>query len=264
MGRINERFRYLKGEGLKGFIPYITAGDPDIGVTEELVLEFERRGADIVELGVPFSDPIADGPVNQAAAQRALRNDISLRDILSSVGRLRGKSDIPIVLFTYFNPIHKYGLKRFVKDAADSGVDGALIVDLPPEEGMEFRDMMLGNGLDMIALVAPTSTEDRIKLISDYGTGFIYYVSRTGVTGERDKLAGSIRIMVERIRQYTSTPVGVGFGVSRPEHVEAIARYADAVIVGSAIVKRIAGWNGEPDLVERVGNLVGELISPIK
>jgi len=264
MSRIKDKFRYLKDEGLRGFIPYITAGDPDIGITEKLVLEFERRGADVIELGVPFSDPIADGPVNQAAAQRALKSGTTLEGILASVRRLRRRSDIPIVLFTYFNPVHRYGLEHFVGDAASSGVDGVLVVDLPPEEGLGFRNMMLDKGIDTIALVAPTSTDGRIKLISDYGTGFIYYVSRTGVTGERGELAGSIRAMVERIRRYTSSPVGVGFGVSGPDHVRAIARYADAVIVGSAIVRRIGSWSGRPDLVERVGDFVGELISSLK
>ncbi len=264
MSRIKDKFRYLKDKGLRGFIPYITAGDPDIGITEKLVLEFERRGADVIELGVPFSDPIADGPVNQAAAQRALKSGTTLEGILASVRRLRRRSDIPIVLFTYFNPVHRYGLEHFVGDAASSGVDGVLVVDLPPEEGLGFRNMMLDKGIDTIALVAPTSTDGRVKLISDYGTGFIYYVSRTGVTGERGELAGSIRAMVERIRRYTSSPVGVGFGVSGPDHVRAIARYADAVIVGSAIVRRIGSWSGRPDLVERVGDFVGELISSLK
>ena len=264
MSRIPETFARLKKEGRTGFVPYITAGDPDLAMTGELVLELERRGADLIELGVPFSDPLADGPVNQASAQRALEHGVSLLDIIEMVKGLRSETEIPIVLFTYFNPVHRLGLERFGDLAAEAGVDGVLALDLPPEESGDYRRLMDERGLDTIYLLAPTSRDDRIRLISSCTTGFVYYVSRTGVTGERVGLADAIRPKVAQIRRCTSKPIAVGFGISRPEHVEEVAGYADAVVVGSAIVRRIAEGTGEPDLVSRIGAFVETLVRPLR
>ena len=264
MRRISDTFSGLKQRNRAGFVAFITAGDPDLETTCDLVLEMERRGVDIVELGVPFSDPLADGPVNQASAQRALRNGVSLADILDMVARLRSKTEIPIALFTYFNPIHRYGLERFVERAADAGVDGAVVLDLPLEEAGDYKRLMDGRELDTIFLVTPKSRDDRIRRIASFSTGFIYYVSRTGVTGERDPVSEAIRPMVERIRSHTDTPIAVGFGISRPEQVGEVAHYADAVVVGSAIVRRIGEGEGAPDLVSQIGDFVGTLTRPLK
>ena len=264
MGRIADTFDRLREQGWTGFIPYITAGDPDLSTTEALVVELERRGSDVIELGVPFSDPIADGPVNQASAQRALRHRVSLSDILQMVGRLREKTEVPIVLFTYYNPVHRYGLERFVSRAADVGVDGVLALDLPPEESGDYVPLMRNRGLDTIYLIAPNSPEARIRLISSCATGFVYYVSRTGVTGEREQLSDTIGPMVERIREYTRNPVAVGFGVSRPDQAAEIAGYADAVVVGSAIVRRIQEAEGDPNLVSQIGDFVETLARPLR
>jgi tryptophan synthase alpha chain len=264
VARIADAFDRLKERGWTGFIPYITAGDPDLSTTEALVVELERRGSDVIELGVPFSDPIADGPVNQASAQRALRHQVSLSDILQMVGRLRERTEVPIVLFTYYNPVHKYGLERFVSRAADVGVDGVLALDLPPEESDEYVALMRDRGLDTIFLIAPNSPEARIRLISSYVTGFVYYVSRTGVTGEREKLSDTIGPTVEKIRNHTRHPVAVGFGVSRPDQATEIAGYADAVVVGSAIVRRIEEAEGDPDVVSRIGDFVETLTRPLR
>ena len=264
MSRISDAFSGLKQRGQTGFIAYITAGDPDLETTRALVLELDRRGVDIVELGVPFSDPIADGPVNQVSAQRALRHRVCLADILDLVGDLRSETEIPLVLMTYYNPIHRYGLARFVDRAAGVGVDGALMTDLPPEEGGDYKRLMDEKGLDTIFLLAPTSRDDRIRLISSCTTGFVYYISRTGVTGERERLADTVRPMVEKIRSHTSKPVAVGFGVSSPEHAVEIAGYADAVVVGSAIVRRIGEGEKDPDLVPQIGAFVETLVRPLK
>ena len=264
MGRIADTFDRLREHGWTGFIPYITAGDPDLSTTEALVVELERRGSDLIELGVPFSDPIADGPVNQASAQRALRHRVSLSDILQMVGRLREKTEVPIVLFTYYNPVHRYGLERFVSRAADVGVDGVLALDLPPEEAGDYVALMRNRGLDTIFLIAPNSPDARIRLISSCTTGFVYYVSRTGVTGEREQLSDTIGPTVERIRKYTRNPVAVGFGISRPDQAAEIAGYADAVVVGSAIVRRIEEAEGDPNLISRIGDFVETLARPLR
>lgn len=264
MSRLLDTFSGLKQRGQTGFIAYITAGDPNLETTRELVLELDRCGVDIVELGVPFSDPIADGLVNQVSAQRALKNQVSLSDILDLVEGIRLETEIPLVLFSYYNPIHCYGLERFVDQAANVGVDGALMTDLPPEEGQDYKRLMDEKGLDTIFLLAPTSRDSRIRLISSYSTGFVYYISRTGVTGERDRLADSVQPMVEKIRTYTCKPIAVGFGISAPEHVIEISRYADAVVVGSAIVRRIGEGEKDPDLVSQIGAFVKTLVRPMK
>lgn len=277
MNRLEEKFGKLKSMGRKAFIAYITAGDPSLEATAALIREFEARGVDIVELGVPFSDPIADGPVNQEAAMRALRHRIGIGDILAVVKRIRGgsacagtsaarckESDIPIIFFTYMNSILAYGLESFVRDAAESGLDGALVLDLPPEEAGEYKLRMDAAGLSTVFLVSPVTPDDRLRLIVENATGFIYYVSQMGVTGERDSVAEEIPAMTARIRALTDTPVAVGFGVSRPEHVREIARYADGVIVGSSIVRRIGELGGRPGFEREIGAFVGALAAPLR
>jgi tryptophan synthase alpha chain len=264
MSRISDTFKRLKASGGKGFIAYITAGDPSLVRTGELLDELEKRGVDIVELGIPFSDPIADGPVNQASAQRALKHNVSLRNIFDLVHDFRRRSELPLVFMTYYNPVHRFGMRRFVDTAADAGVDGALITDLPPEEGEEYMDLMQSKGLNTIFLVTPTTRDDRMQLLTDCSSGFVYCVSRTGVTGERTRVSDALRPMVERIRTHTDKPIAIGFGVSLPEQAGEVASIADAVIVGSAINRRIADANGSPDLVTRVGDFVESLVLPVK
>ena len=264
MTRIGRRFEALKSEGQKGFVAYITAGDPDMKTTPQLVLELDRQGVDVLELGIPFSDPLADGPVIQEASQRALAAGATLEGVLSVVADLRLETEIPIVLFSYYNPIHRYGVERFVKRAVEVDVDGVLVLDLPPEEGSEYKKMMDANGLDTIFLMTPTTRDDRMKLIASYTRGFVYYVSRTGVTGEREHLTDTIRAKVAAIRTHTDAPVAVGFGISQPEHVSEIALYADAVVVGSAIVRRIGEYGQDADLVSKIGAFIGSLTEPLR
>lgn len=263
MNRIERTFRELKKKGRKAFIAYITAGDPTLEDTEALVREFAGRGVDIVELGVPFSDPIADGPVNQEAAQRALVNDVSVGDILEMVKTLRKDCDLPIVFFAYFNTILAFGIEEFARKAHECGVDGVLVLDLPPEEAKYYKSLMDARDIATIFLVSPVTPDDRLPLIVSQATGFVYYVSQMGVTGMRDRMDERIPAMVERIRRLTNTPVAVGFGVSTPDHVREIARYADGVIVGSSIVRRIAERAGTPGLVREVGEFAGSLTAPL-
>ncbi len=264
MTRITKRFGDLKMRGQKGFVVYITAGDPDLKKTHQLVLELDKQGVDILELGVPFSDPLADGPVIQEASQRALKAGATLEGVLSLVQALRQETEIPIVLFTYYNPIHRYGVERFVNRAADVGVDGVLMLDLPPEEGHEYKSLMDERGIDTIFLVTPTTRDARMGLLASKSTGFVYYVSRTGVTGERDTLSDTIQSKVLAIRKHTDVPIAVGFGISQPEQVLAVAKYADAVVVGSAIVRRIGQHGHDADLVAKVGDFVGALVKPLR
>ena len=259
MNTIEKKFNCLKKNKKKGFIAYITAGDPTLKVTEELLLAFGNSGVDIVELGIPFSDPLADGPTNQRAAQRALKSGASVKKILAMVGRARKKTDIPIVFFTYLNPIFKYGLKKFAKDAKAAGVDGILILDMPAEESDQTRKIMNNQGISMVSLIAPTSTKDRIKLITKHASGFIYYVSRTGVTGERDSMEKGLKAQVSLIKKYTKIPVAVGFGISNPKQVREVSRCSDAVVVGSAIVNRIEENIGDSKLVAKVSRFVKTL-----
>jgi tryptophan synthase alpha chain len=264
MNRLEKKFADLKKLEQKAFIAYITAGDPSLDSTVRLVREFEKAGVDCVELGVPYSDPIADGPVNQEAAMRALRNPIGVRLILNAVREIRRVSEVPIIFFAYYNSILSYGLKRFVRDAYESGLDGALLLDLPPEEAGEYKRLMDEKGLSTIFLVSPVTPDDRLKLIASHATGFIYYVSQMGVTGERECIGESIPDMVDRIKKLTSIPVAVGFGISRPEHVMEIAKYADGVIVGSSIVRRIGENGDKPGFEKEIGRFVGELAKPLK
>jgi len=264
MTRIDQRFAELKEKGQQGFVAYITAGDPDLETTRDLVLALDRRGVDVLELGVPFSDPLADGPVIQEASQRALAAGTTLQGVLDLVASVRSEIEMPIVLFTYYNPIHRYGVERFVRRASEIGIDGVLMLDLPPEEGAEYKQLMDARGLDTIFLVTPTSREDRIEMIASHTTGFLYYVSRTGVTGERPQLADTIGSKVSVIRKYTDAPIAVGFGISRPEHVAEVADYADAVVVGSAIVRRIGELGRHDQLVPSVGDFVASLVQPLR
>ena len=240
MNRIVEKFAQLKKAGRKGFIVYIGAGDPNLAATRELALAFDQAGVDILELGVPFSDPLADGLVNQLAAQRGLESGTTPPKVLETVAAIRQRSAIPIILYIYFNLIHKVGLERFIKAAAKAGVDGMLVLDLPPEESDNYEALMRQAGLCHIYLVAPTTPEDRIELIVKRGSGFIYYVSREGVTGMQVRVASNLASQVAKIRAHTKLPIAVGFGISTPEQAKTVASVADAVVVGSAVVNQIA------------------------
>ncbi len=250
MPRIAQRFAELKRAGRCALIPYIAAGDPMPRITVPLMHALVASGADILELGVPFSDPMADGPVIQRAAERALRHHVSLAQVLAMVGEFRAQdSNTPVVLMSYLNPIEVMGYARFAAAAAAAGVDGVLIVDLPPEEADELRSALHTHGLDAIFLLAPTSPAERIKLISAAASGFIYYVSLRGVTGASHLDLGEVAAKLKAIRAGTDLPVGVGFGIGTPEAAAQVAAFADAVIVGSAIVKRIEELAGEPDKI---------------
>jgi len=253
MSRIRERFEALRRAGRKGFIPYLTAGDPDPETTVRLMRELDAAGADILELGVPFSDPIADGPIIQRASERALRRGMRLRTCLDMIAEVRRHSDMPIVLFSYLNPLLQFGLERLARELRAVGGDGVLVTDLVPEEADEFRHVMRSAGIETIFLIAPTSSDERIREIARAASGFVYVVSRTGVTGTREHLSEAMRPTVERVRRYTDLPIAVGFGISRPEHVRETWQYADAAVVGSALVQEVERNLGRPDLVERVG-----------
>jgi tryptophan synthase alpha chain len=261
MTRIDTVFRELLGAGRKGFIPYITAGDPSLEATEEIILEIACSGADILELGIPFSDPMADGPVIQRASERALANRVSVRDCLDLVRRVRKKSEIPIVLFSYLNPLLSIGIDRLGDELCAAGVDALLVTDLVPEESETIRLVLKAANIDLIFLVAPTSTDDRLKLISDVSSGFVYAVSRTGVTGLRQSLSEAAASLVQRVRKFTDLPVAVGFGVSNAEHVAEVWQHADAAVVGSRIVAEIENASGSRELPAIIGGVVRELVS---
>ncbi len=259
MSRISHTFEHLQKTHERALIPYVTAGDPDLEMTKTLVREMVRRGGDIIEIGVPFSDPLADGPIIQRASQRALQGGTTLRKILQTVSELRHNVDVPLVLMTYYNPVLRYGKEAFVADALDAGVDGIIVPDLPPEEGQSLMELTTDTPLEMIFLAAPTSTSARLALISEASRGFIYYVSRLGTTGVRDQLADDLRIMLEKVRASTSKPIAVGVGVSTPEHVRLVAELADGVVVGSAILKLIEELEDRADRLEHVGDFVAAL-----
>lgn len=261
MTRLKEKFQALNRTTSKCFIPYITAGDPSLEATEQIILELERSGADIIELGVPFSDPMADGPVIQRASERALANNVSVNDCLEVVRRVRKQSQIPIVLFSYLNPLLSIGLDRLGEDLRSAGVDGVLATDLVPEEAAQFRAVLHSSDIDLIFLVAPTSTDERIKLIAEASSGFIYAVSRAGVTGVRQSLSEAASTLVQRVKRFTDLPVAVGFGISTPEQVNEVWQHADAAVVGSRIVAEIEKNSGDPALVEKVGVLTRWLVS---
>jgi tryptophan synthase alpha chain len=264
MNRIAQQFARLKQNRKKGFIVYIGAGDPNLEMTRRLALALEKSGVDILELGVPFSDPLADGLVNQLAAQRGLESGTTPVKVLQTVAAIRRDSQIPIVLYIYFNLVHHHGLENFVADSAAVGVDGLLVLDLPPEESENYEAVMAKAGLCAIYLVAPTTPDSRIELIVRRGSGFIYYVSREGVTGMQKKVSETIGEMTAKIRAHTSLPVAVGFGISTPEQARLVAENADAVVVGSAIVNQIAEHGKSPDLVERIARFAGALSSSVK
>ncbi|MFN7940200.1 MAG: tryptophan synthase subunit alpha [Thermoanaerobaculia bacterium] len=263
-GRISAAFARAFGERRAAFVPYLAAGDPDLATTGELVLALERAGADVVELGVPFSDPIADGPVNQAAAARALASGTTLAGILAAVARLRRRSRIPIVLFSYFNPILVHGLERFAEQAAAAGVDGVLCVDLPPEEAGELLAALERRGLDAIFLLAPTSDRARIRAAAGAGSGFLYYVSRTGVTGERGELPAGLARELRALERAARLPVAVGFGISTAAQAAAVARLAEGVVVGSALVRVVAESVEPAQAVARVEERARELATAIR
>jgi tryptophan synthase alpha chain len=252
--RIDKMFRSLRSEKRKGFIPYICAGDPDLATTVQLALALTQAGADILELGVPFSDPLADGIVNQLAAQRALAAGATVRGVLECVRQIRNESEIPIVLYTYLNPIVQFGFERFDQEAAAVGIDGLLILDLPPEE----ESGVFRHQLPHIRLIAPTTPPDRIKQIAENAEGFLYYVSREGVTGVRGDLDSSLESQVEQIRKMSKLPIAVGFGIATPGQAKAVAQHADAVVVGSAIVDLVGkyGRDSVPKVAEFVRGIV--------
>lgn len=238
MNRIDKTFQGLKKVGKKAFIPYIMAGDPDMERTMERVVMLEECGADVIELGVPFSDPVADGPTIQRAAERALKSGVSLKSMLAFMKELRKRSQVPIIFMTYYNPIFKYGEEAFVNDAANAGVDGLIIPDLPPEEAGGLIKRCRSKALDTIFLVAPTSTEARMKKIVSASKGFIYYVSMVGITGSKLSLESHFRNHVDCLKRMCSKPIAIGFGISTPDDARRIAAFADGVIIGSAIVKK--------------------------
>ncbi len=263
MTRIGKKFKELAGKGERALITFITAGDPDLAVTEECILEMEKRGADIIELGVPFSDPMADGPTIQKSSERALAAGTTLSGILAMVKSVRLRSQVPIVLMGYFNPVFRYGAEKFAADAVAAGVDGVLLVDLPPEEAGEFMAVASAAGLDVISLLTPTSDERRIKKVVQCGSGFIYYVSVTGVTGARESVAESLFEKVAEIRARSSLPIAVGFGISDPAQAGRVAGVADGVVVGSAIVRLFEEFRGDA-LKKRVGEFVADLKAGIR
>ena len=252
MTRIEKKFQELKSAKRKAFIPYITAGDPNLKTTAELILALDKAGADVIELGVPFSDPIADGPVIQRATERALISGASLGDILQMVAEVRKKSQIPLLLFSYYNPLFRYGLDSVARDAAAAGLDGILATDLTVEESGAFVDSVRKAGLNTVFLVAPTSSPERIRKIASMSTGFLYAVSRTGVTGEQQELSADLRDFLKTLRTHTDVPIAVGFGISQPEHVKAVWQEADGAVVGSAVVRAIEENAGFSDVADRV------------
>jgi tryptophan synthase alpha chain len=264
MNRIDERFARLRREGKKGFIVYIGAGDPNLEATRQLALGFDKLGVDVLELGVPFSDPLADGLVNQLAAQRGLEAGTTPPKVLETVAAIRKQAQVPIVLYIYYNLVHHHGLERFVRDAAQAGVDGFLVLDLPPEESAGYEKLMVSAGLRVIYLVAPTTPDERVAFIVKRGSGFIYYVSREGVTGMQEKVADNIAGMTAKIRAHTDLPIAVGFGISNPEQARLIASNSDAAVVGSAIVNQVAKHGKDPRLVNHVMNFVRPMIEAVK
>jgi tryptophan synthase alpha chain len=238
-GRISRRFRELAAAGELGLVAYITAGDPSLDATEKIVLAAAEAGADVIELGVPFSDPVADGPTIQRASERAVRGGTTLAGVIELVRSLRAHTQVPLVLFSYFNPILQMGIEKFADAARAAGADGVLATDLTPEEAVEYRAILHARGLDTIFLAAPTSTNDRLALIAECSTGFLYLISRTGVTGERASLPEDLPALARRVRRFTKLPLAVGFGISSPEHVSVLGGIADAAVVGSALVAEI-------------------------
>jgi tryptophan synthase alpha chain len=256
LGRIEDAFTKLRRQGKKGFIPFITAGDPDLATTEELLIALSGSGATLIELGVPFSDPMADGPVIQRSSERALKHSFGLQELLDTAARARRRIDTPIILFSYYNPLLQFGLQHLAKAASDAGLVGVLVTDLTPEEAGECEANLRAHGLDMIFLIAPTSTDERLKLVAQHASGFIYAVSRAGVTGARSSVSAEAEKLVRRMREFSELPIAVGFGISNADQVADVHRYADAVVVGSALVAEMERLSGSPEMVERIREFV--------
>ncbi len=263
MTRIDLVFKRLKARGEKALIPFITAGDPDLATTRDLALEMARRGADLLELGIPFSDPLADGPSIQAASCRAVQGGVHLKEVLRLAGDLRPATDIPLILMGYYNPILQYGLARTAQEAAAFGVDGFIIPDLPPEEAGPWRQAAAQAGVAAIFLAAPTSGRDRILTVGRLTRGFLYYVSVTGITGARTALPPDLVAALKQVRTLVKCPLAVGFGISTPDQVRQLAPYVDGVVVGSAIVQRVASLRG-PELIREVGDFIARLKAPLR
>jgi tryptophan synthase alpha chain len=259
--RIAQRFRELSGAGELGLVAYITAGDPSLDATEKIVVAVAEAGADVIELGVPFSDPVADGPTIQRASERALRNGVTLSAVLDLVGRLRTRTKVPLVLFSYFNPILQMGIEKFADAAASAGADGVLATDLTPEESADYRKVLRARGLDTIFLAAPTSTDARLAQIAAASSGFLYLISRTGVTGARASLSEELPALVRRVRKFTPLPIAVGFGISLPTHVTVLGGIADAAVVGSALMAAIEKAPDADAAAESAAELVRSLKS---
>ncbi len=264
MNRIVAKFAQLKSAGKKAFVVYIGAGDPNLEATRQLALAFDKSGVDVLELGVPFSDPLADGLVNQLAAQRGLESGTTPPKLLATIAAIRKDAQVPIVLYIYFNLIHKVGMEKFIADCALVGVDGLLVLDLPPEESDNYEVLMKKSGLCHIYLVAPTTPEDRMELIVKRGAGFIYYISREGVTGMQTSVATNLASQIAKIRAHTNLPIAVGFGISNPAQAKTVAAEGDGCVVGSAIVNQIAEHGKSPDLVAKVGAFVKSLADAVK
>lgn len=258
-GRIKRKFRELRARGEAALVPFIVAGDPDLDTTRSLVLELEARGADLIEIGVPFSDPMADGPANQRSLARGLGAGASIAAILSMVSELRARTEIPLILYGYYNPIFHYGCEQLCADAARAGVDALLVVDLPPEEAGELKRPARASGLDIIQLLAPTTPLERSRKIARSASGFLYYVSVTGVTGARTHLDSDLSAHIRELRSVTDLPLGVGFGISTPAQAAEVATIADAVVVGSAISLLIEAHTKSGDVIAAVGGLVGAM-----
>ena len=259
MNRIDRTFKELKRKRKKALIPFVTAGDPNLKITEELVLSFEQAGADIIEIGVPFSDPLADGPTIQASSQRALKKGVTLEKILTTVSRIRQKSQVPIALMTYYNPVFHYGEDKFIRNAKKHGVDGIIIPDLPPEEAQVLIKSAKSHDMATVFFLAPTTTKQRMKQIVKASTGFVYYVSITGVTGTNKKFAQENAAKIQLAKRLTNKPICIGFGVSTPAQAKSVSKIADGVIVGSAIVKQINKNKGKKNLVKNVTRFVWTL-----
>ena len=264
MSRITQLFERLRRENRRGLIAYLTAGDPAPGHTPALAAALERGGADLIELGVPFSDPVADGPMIQRASDRALAAGTTLAKVLEIAAAIRARSEVPLLLFSYLNPLMRYGMERLAADAVAAGIDGCLITDLSVEEAGGTVPLLRAAGLDTVFLAAPTSPERRLKLVAEYSTGFVYLVSRTGVTGESDSLSAAVTPLVEAMRRVTTLPVAVGFGISKPEHAAEAGRVADAIVVGSAFVRVIEQFAGSSKLEEELESLARLLKQPLE
>lgn len=264
MNRIDRKLAHLKSLGQKGLVIYAGAGDPDLQATRDLAIAFDRAGVDILELGVPFSDPLADGLVNQLAAQRGLESGTTPQRIFDTIAEIRQHSEIPLVLYVYFNILHRFGLKTFIQHCSQSGVDGLLVLDLPPEESENYEVLMNDAGLCPIYLMAPTTPDERIGRIAARAKGFIYYVSREGVTGMQSQISNTIGEMTAKIRRHTDLPIAVGFGISDPEQAKAVSQHAEAIVVGSAVVDRIAKLGKSPNMVSEVAAFVASLSQAIK